>query len=290
MPAVAPTTMTFKKLLTLSLVLACCALLAQRPRTDAAPKTGGDSSKHLFDWLKRAKLIDLTHPFDEQTIYWPTEAGFQLQKSTAGKTPRGYFYAANRFAAAEHGGTHIDAPFHFNRQGQTVDEIPLGRFIGEGVLIDVSAQSAGDADYEVSIADLRDWEEKYHRQLIDVILLLRTGYGRHWPDRKAYLGTDETGPTAVAKLHFPGLAADAAKWLAERRSIKAVGIDTASIDRGQSTRFGSHVKLFEHNVPVLENVAGLEELPEAGFGVMALPMKIAGGTGAPVRIVAILPH
>lgn len=289
MLAAAPTTMTFNKLLAIGLVLACCALLKQRTKTDAAPKAGG-SFKQSFDWLKQAKLIDLTHPFDRQTIYWPTEAGFQLQKGTAGKTAKGYFYAANRFAAAEHGGTHIDAPFHFNRQGQTVDEIPLERFIGEAVLIDVSAQSAADADYEVSVADLHRWEEKHHRQLVDVILLLRTGYGRRWPDRKAYLGTDETGPDAVAKLHFPGLAPDAAKWLIEQRSIKAVGIDTASIDRGQSTRFGSHVKLFEHNVPVLENVAGLEELPEAGFGVMALPMKIAAGTGAPVRIVAILPH
>lgn len=240
-------------------------------------------------WLNHAKFIDLTHPFDKQTIYWPTEAGFQLQKGTAGKTARGYFYAAYRFTAAEHGGTHIDAPFHSNERGKTVDQLPLSQLIGETVVIDVSARCAGDPDYEVGIADLRRWEEKHRRQLVDVIVLVRTGFGRRWPNRKAYLGTAETGADAVAKLHFPGLAPEAAKWLVEERLVKAIGIDTASIDRGQSTRFDSYVTLFAHNVPVLENVAGLEGLPEKGFSVVALPMKIAGGTGAPLRIVAVVP-
>jgi kynurenine formamidase len=92
----------------------------------------------------------------------------------------------------------------------------------------------------------------------------------------------------VAKLHFPGLHPEAAKWLAQNRSVRAVGIDTASIDFGQSTHFQSHVSLFEKNIPALENVANLGELPEKGFVVLALPMKIRGGSGGPVRIVAML--
>lgn len=290
---------TIKKLLALGLVLSCCTLLAQRPRAGgqadaakaakAAKAANAAAARQQLDWLNHAKLIDLTHPFDRETIYWPTEAGFELQKGAAGKTAKGYFYAANRFAAAEHGGTHIDAPFHFNKGGQTVDELPLRQLMGEAVVIDVSAQCAGAADYEVGIADLRRWEEKHRRQLSDVIVLLRTGYGRRWPNRRQYLGTDETGGDAVRKLHFPGLAPEAARWLVEQRLVKAIGIDTASIDHGQSTHFGSHVKLFEHNVPVLENLAGLEELPDEGFGVVALPMKIAEGTGAPLRIVALMP-
>jgi kynurenine formamidase len=233
--------------------------------------------------------VDLTHPFDEQTIYWPTEPGFQLQKGPAGKTAKGYFYAANRFASAEHGGTHLDAPYHFNQDGRTVDKLPLKRLIGTAVVIDVSAQCAADRDYEIGIADLRAWEEKHRRQLADVIVLVRTGFGRRWPNRKEYLGTGETGAGAVVKLHFPGLSPEAAGWLVERRWIKAIGIDTASIDHGQSTHFESHVKLFEHNVPVFENLASLEELPDDGFSVVALPMKIAGGSGSPLRIVAIVP-
>lgn len=140
-----------KNLLAIAFLLSCCTLLAQRPRK-------GDTkapAKQQLDWLSHAKLVDLTHPFNKETVYWPTESGFQLQKGTAGRTPKGYFYAANRFAAAEHGGTHIDAPSHFNQDGQTVDEIPLSRLMGEAVVVDVSAQCADDADYEVGIADLR---------------------------------------------------------------------------------------------------------------------------------------
>jgi kynurenine formamidase len=124
---------------------------------------------------------------------------------------------------------------------------------------------------------------------VDVLLLLRTGYADRWPDRERYLGTKLKGPEAVKQLHFPGLDPLAAGWLVEHRAIKAVGIDTASIDTGQSRLFGSHVKLCEHNVPIFENVASLDELPSSGSTVIALPMKIAGGTGAPLRMIAIVP-
>jgi kynurenine formamidase len=252
------------------------------------PKPSAAKGKRLTG-LDEADLLDLTHAFDERTIYWPTEPGFQLQVGTAGMTPKGYFYAANRFSSAEHGGTHLDAPIHFYKDRRTVDQIPLRQLMGEAVVIDVADQCAVDPDYQIGIADLRRWEENHRRQLADVIVLLRTGFGRRWQNRKEYLGTDETGPAAVANLHFPGLAPEAAQWLVENRLIKAIGIDTASIDYGQSKQFGSHVKLFEHEVPAMENVANLEELPDEGFTVIALPMKIAGGTGAPLRIIATVP-
>jgi kynurenine formamidase len=269
-------------------LLSCSLIIAQdgaSPRTKSTavngdlPVTGGNT-----------KLVDLTHSFDEQSIYWPTESGFRLEKGPAGVTPKGYYYTANRFAAAEHGGTHIDAPMHFYQGRKSVDQIPLEQLIGNGAVIDVSNKCAQDGDYQIGIQDLRQWEEKHRRQLVDVIVLLRTGYGRRWPTRGEYLGTNETGPEAVAKLHFPGLSPEAARWLVENRSVKAIGIDTASIDFGQSTKFGSHIKLFEHNVPVFENVANLEKLPEADFTLIALPMKIGGGSGAPLRIVAVLPN
>lgn len=252
------------------------------------PSTKDATKRH--DYLADSELIDLTHPFDEQTIYWPTERGFRLEKGTAGVTPKGYYYSANRFSTAEHGGTHIDAPIHFHQGRRTLDQIPLAQLVGDAIVIDVSARCADNPDYELGIADLRAWEEKHRRQLADVIVLLRTGFANRWPNRKEYLGTNESGSEALSKLHFPGLAPEAAAWLVERRSIKAIGIDTASIDHGQSKRFGSHIKLFEHNVPVFENVANLEALPDEGFSVIALPMKIAGGTGGPLRIVAIVPR
>ncbi|MFN9273230.1 MAG: cyclase family protein [Planctomycetia bacterium] len=235
------------------------------------------------------RWIDLTHPFDAATIYWPTERGFQFEAGANGPTAKGYYYAANRFTTAEHGGTHLDAPRHFSATGQTSDAIPVERLVGEAVVIDVTKPCAADTAYEVTADDLVAWERRNGRPLVDVIVLLRTGWAAKWADRASYLGTDATGPAAVAKLRFPGLAPEAATWLVEHRRIKAIGIDTASIDHGPSTHFGAHVALCGGNVPIFENVAGLDALPEQGAFVAALPMKISGGSGGPLRIIARLP-
>ena len=233
--------------------------------------------------------VDLTHPFDAQTIYWPTEKGFLFEAGSNGPTAKGYYYAANRFTTAEHGGTHLDAPRHFSATGQTSDAIPVDRLVGEAVVVDVARQCAANAAYEVTPDDLVTWESRHGRQLVDVILLLRTGWAERWSDRAAYLGTDQVGPDAVAKLRFPGLSPLAARWLVDHRRIRAIGIDTASIDHGPSTHFGAHVTLCGGNLPIFENVASLDGLPEQGIFVVALPMKIAGGSGGPLRIVARVP-
>jgi kynurenine formamidase len=235
------------------------------------------------------RIVDLTHAFDAATIYWPTEPGFRLDKISEGPTDAGYFYAANRISAPEHGGTHIDAPYHFHASGLKVDAIPLESLVGAGIVVDVSVASSADRDYLVTTSDVLAWEERNGRLPARAIVLLRTGWSDRWPDRERYLGTALTGEAAAEDLHFPGLHPAAAQWLAVQRGIAAVGIDTASIDYGPSKSFASHVALFERNIPALENVANLGALPESGFTVIALPMKIAGGTGAPARIIALLP-
>ncbi len=241
-----------------------------------------------YAWLlAESDLVDLTYPFDEQTIYWPTEEkGFVLENIFRGYTDAGYYYVANRFCAPEHGGTHLDAPIHFYEGRQSVDQIPLERLIAEGAVVDVREKALQNRDYQVTVEDLQEWEEMNGETLDGKIVLLRTGYGQFWYDRAQYLGTDKTGPEAVADLHFPGLHPDAARWLVATRSIKAIGIDTPSIDYGQSKTYDTHVTLFEHNIPAFENVANLDRLPEKGLLIVALPMKIKGGSGAPLRIVA----
>ena len=234
------------------------------------------------------RVIDLTHPFDASTVYWPTAEAFKLETDFEGTTEQGFYYSAYRYRAAEHGGTHLDAPVHFAKGRRSVDQIPLEQLMGPAVLIDVTRQCAVNADYLVSVADIQNWERRYGRIPAGSILFLRTGFGKYYPDRKKYLGTDERGAEAVAKLHFPGLDPKAARWLTENRSIKAIGLDTASIDYGQATLFESHRILFEKNIPAFENVANLDQLPAKGFSVIALPMKIAGGSGGPLRIVATL--
>lgn len=235
------------------------------------------------------RVIDLSHAYGADTLYWPTSERFRLTVESDGMTPNGYYYAANSFSTSEHGGTHLDAPRHFAAGKWTTEEIPLDRMMGAAIVVDVSVAASSDADYQITVADLQTWENRHGRIPNNIILLLRTGFSSRWPDAAAYLGTAERGESAVSQLHFPGLHPDAARWVVEERDIAAIGIDTASIDFGQSTLFESHRVLFERNIPAFENLTQLDALPATGAFVIALPMKIAGGSGGPLRAVAIVP-
>ena len=234
-------------------------------------------------------LVDLSHAYEAQAIFWPTAEPFRLEKVADGVTPAGYYYASNNFFTSEHGGTHLDAPVHFSQGSHAADEVPLDRLVGPALVIDVTEGSRRSADYLVTVADFEAWEQKNGPIESNAIVLIRTGFSQYWPDAARYLGTTERGPAAVPKLHFPGLHPDAAKWIVANRPIKAIGIDTASIDYGQSTLFESHRTLYAKNIPGLENLTSLERLPARGAFIVALPMKIKGGSGAPLRAIAILP-
>jgi kynurenine formamidase len=248
----------------------CTCVMAGFALASIGGAFAGDTTRERAAASALRGLVDLSHPFNEQTIYWPTAERFELTQVAEGETEGGWYYAANNYAAAEHGGTHLDSPIHFAQGGDTSDEIPLRRLVGRAVTVDLSERVGENADYLISPADLR------------------TGWERFWPDAERYLGTAERGEQAVPQLHFPGLSQGGARWLVNRRGVKAVGIDTASIDYGQSTTFLVHRVLGAANVPVFENVARLGRLPSRGFAVVALPMKIEGGSGGPLRIMAVL--
>ena len=234
------------------------------------------------------RMVDLSHAYGASTLYWPTDTtGFQLDTLARGQTPGGYFYAAKQFATAEHGGTHLDAPSHFAEGGDDAASVPLDRLILPGIVVDVSEAAAADADYLLTAEDVLAWEGEHGRVPDGAAVLIRTGWAARWPDALAYLGDDTPGESA--NLHFPGIGAAAARLLVEDRRAALLGIDTASVDRGQSTDFIVHQVGAAAGVPNLENVADLSGLPPTGFLLAALPMKIAGGTGAPVRIVALIP-
>jgi kynurenine formamidase len=265
----------------ISLVL-CAALLAGACSSPApAPR-----SPAVFP---PGTIVDLSHAYDASTIFWPTADPFRLEKVADGITPGGYYYAANNVFTSEHGGTHLDSPVHFAQGRQTVDRIPLDRLVGAAVVIDVTDRADRDPDYQVTTADLEQAEARDGQIAAEVIVLIRTGFSRRWPDAARYLGTAERGEAAVAKLHFPGVHPDAARWLMDNRQIKAIGIDTASIDYGQTSGYESHRALFARDVPAFENLTGLEALPPRGAWIVALPMKIGGGSGAPLRAVAFVP-
>lgn len=240
--------------------------------------------------LGSGRLVDMSYPYNAETIYWPTEKGFEKTTGFEGMTDKGYYYTAYSVKTAEHGGTHLDAPIHFAEGRHTTDQVPLQQLMGEAVVIDVSAGASDDRDYRISVKDIADWEASHGRLPDNSIVLFRTGYGKYWPDRKQYLGTERFGAEAVAELHFPGISEAAARFLVDERSISAVGIDTPSIDYGQSTHFEAHQVLLGANIPAFENVASLEQLPATGARVIALPMKIEGGSGAPLRMVGIIPE
>jgi len=262
--------------LSLSLLAATAALAA-----------GLDPAPDPLRALGKARVVDLTHPFDDQTIYWPTApTRFELKRLSFGPTPGGYFYAANSFCTSEHGGTHLDAPIHFDKDGKTVDQIPLRQLIAPAVVIDVSAKADADPDYRLSTDDLRSWEKAHGSIPSGAIVLLRTGWGKRWPDRKRYLGDDTPGD--ASKLHFPSFGKESAEYLVHQRHVGALGVDTASIDHGPSKDFIVHQIASGAGVPGLENVANLDQVPAVGAWIIALPMKIGGGSGGPLRVAALV--
>jgi kynurenine formamidase len=231
----------------------------------------------------KGEWIDLSYDFSDKTIYWTEADGFKKETVAEGKTDKGYFYSAYKFSAPEHGGTHLDSPIHFAEGRQTVDQIPVSQLIAPAIKIDVSAKASQNRDYLISIEDLTTWENSNGKIPDGNIVLFQTGYGKFWGDRKQYMGAEGD------QKHFPGLSPEAAKWLLQNRKINAVGIDTASIDYGQSQTFETHVALMGENIPAFENVANIEKVPTKGAQIIALPMKIKSGSGAPLRIVAFLP-
>lgn len=231
-------------------------------------------------------MVDLTYPFNAETVYWPTANPFKLKTMAAGFNDAGEWYASNDFCASEHGGTHLDAPIHFAPERRDAASIPLARFIAPARVIDIREPCERDRDYLLAPEDIRQYERRWGRIEPGDAVLVRTGFGDHYPDLERYLGSAVRG--RVEGLHFPGIGEAAARLLVER-GIDIVGIDTASLDHGPSTAFLAHRILARADIPGLENVANLRLLPPRGALLIALPVKIEGGTGGPCRIIAVLP-
>jgi kynurenine formamidase len=262
--------------------LAASALIASLA---AQPQTGTAQSVDLT----RYRLVDLTHAFGARTLYWPTApSGFRLEQLAFGQTPGGYFYSAYAFSAPEHGGTHLDAPIHFAAGGATADRVPLEQLVAPAVVIDVSAKAAADPVYRLTRDDVLAFERRHGRIARGTIVLLRTGWSSRWPDRQAYFG--DATPGDASKLRFPSYGVAAAELLVRDRRIAALGVDVASIDYGPSTDFAVHRVASAANVPGFENLTRLDELPATGAVVIALPMKIEGGSGGPLRAIALVPR
>ncbi|KAJ9576986.1 hypothetical protein L9F63_006423, partial [Diploptera punctata] len=192
-------------------------------------------------------------------------------------------YAANEFEAGEHGGTHLDAPYHFYKQGWKVGDIPLEKLIVPGVLMDVSQEVNDNADFELKADRIKKWEEDNGDLPEGAVLLIRYGWAKDYNNRRRYFGLDQGN-----RMHFPGLSADGAEYLAKKRNLAGVGVDTPSVDTGRTTINPAHIWLQGANMYIIENLNLDVGLPENDFTVVVMPMKITEGTGAPCRVVAML--
>ena len=235
------------------------------------------------------QIVDLTHSYGDDTLYWPTSPSkFAKEELSFGETAGGWFYSAYSICTPEHGGTHLDAPLHFAAEGLSTDRIPLRDLVANAVVIDVSEAAAADRNYLLTASDVLQFEAEHGRINAGDIVLLRTGWDRYWPDAKTYLGDDTAGD--ASKLEFPSYGEDSARLLVEERQVAMLGVDTASTDFGKSTDFVVHRIAAARNVSNLENLTNLDKLPSTGAVVVALPMKIAGGSGGPVRVIALVPR
>jgi kynurenine formamidase len=240
--------------------------------------------------LEKGKILDMTFPFDNNAINWPTALPFTLEKLNWGISEGGWWYASNNYKSCEHVGTHADAPIHFAEGGRTIDQVPLWEWIGPAVKIDVVEKCMENRDYLLTVDDIKAWEEKYGKLPDKAWIIMYTGIDtKYYPDKKKVLGTNKSGPEALPELSFPSFSPEVAEFLVKERNITGVAIDTPSIDYGKSKDFMVHRILFAADKLGLENIANLDKLPEKGAMLYVIPMLIKDGTGSPARVFALLP-
>lgn len=238
-------------------------------------------------WLEgipsgKTLVVDMTYAINDKLPAWPGDDRVFEAKVNATVEKNGYF--TRSFWMLEHYGTHMDAPAHFPPGNIPLDKIPEAHFFGPAVVVDVREEAAKDADYRLRVMRVEKWEAQHGRIMPGSIVLLRTGWGAtRWPDQARYRNLDAAGV-----MHFPGYSVEAAKLLIERGAV-GLGIDTLSIDYGASKNFEVHRVDLPAGLYNLENLANLDQLPEAGAFLIAAPIKLEGGSGGAVRVFAVLP-
>lgn len=232
----------------------------------------------------RLRLVDLTHTLDQVSPYWPEDApGSPFHASVATTYEKDGNFTRN-LNMPEHSGTHMDSPVHFHPEGESVDRIAAERFFAPAVVIDVSSSAKSDADYRVTAQDIKDWMDLHGVIPPGAVVFFRTGWDERWPSQERYMNADADGV-----LHFPGLSVEAAHYLLDYAQPVGIGIDTSSVDYGPSKDCPVHNLTMPAGIYHLENLASLKQLPATGFGVIALPLKLGGGSGAPARVIAVVP-
>ena len=241
------------------------------------------------------EIVDLTQPLNERT---PT---IQLPEQFA-QTPglkvheisrydeRGPAWAWNWLEIGEHVGTHLDAPVHWisGRDGIDVSQVPPRHLVAPAVVIDRSAESAEDPDYLLTVEDIRAFEAEHEPLPDGGWLLLRTGWDARAHDAELFLNAGSGRPRS------PGFDTECARWIAEESPLVGVGVETVGIDAGAAGDFDPpfpvHYYLLGAGKYGVTQLANLASLPPTGALLVVAPLKLTGGTGSPVRALALVPH
>jgi kynurenine formamidase len=227
---------------------------------------------------RRHGLADLTYPLTTSfPAFVPGEEA--VRRTTVTIQDNGYYMQEWRIR--EHIGTHVDAPGHFILGGRLGPELAPSELIGPAVVIDISRRAAKDPDAVVTVEDLRAFERRHGRIPRDAAVLMYSGWGAKVGDPDAYRNPDPSGT-----LHFPGFDPDASEWLLRRRRIRSVGVDTLSIDPGNSTTFETHLIIAGGDRYGLENLANLDRIPRRGATVVVGLIPYEEGSGGQARIFA----
>lgn len=263
--------MKFRTLITGYVLALALLLFAQQRQTDATQTPAGVRA-----------VVDLTHALDASNPTFEAAGKPAFHARTVATIQKDHYFA-REICLPEHYGTHLDAPAHFIAGLWTVDQIPPERLVAPLAIIDVSAKVKSDPDYQFSVQDVADWERTHGHIPEGSVVMVRTGWDSRWSSPKSYRNADSKGT-----MHFPGYSLDAAKFLVEGRQIMGIGIDTLSIDYGPSKDFPVHQFTLAHSAYQLENVANLGHVPAQGAIIVVAPMKLKGGSGAPVRLLALV--
>ena len=243
----------------------------------------------------QVEVVDLTQPLSEETPTLPLPKPFANTpkfrlRELSRYDERGPAWYWNAFEGGEHTGTHLDAPIHWasGRELEDVSQVPPERLIGPAAVIDHTDRAAADPDYLLTVEDVEAFEAAHGRLPDRGWLLYRTGWGARAHDEAAFLNADESGP------HTPGVDAACARWLATERDLLGFGVETVGIDAGAAHGFDPpfplHAFLLGAGRCGLTQLANLDRLPPTGSLVIAAPLKIVGGSGSPVRVLALVPR
>jgi kynurenine formamidase len=226
----------------------------------------------------RHRLRDLTYPLT--TSFPAFSPGEEAARRTLVTIENDGYYL-QEWRIIEHIGTHVDAPGHFTVGGRLAPELRLSELIVPAVVIDIAERAAQDPDTVVTIDDVRSFERRHGRVPRDAAVLMYSGWGAKVGDPDAYRGTDAAGT-----LHFPGFGPDTTEWLLRRRGIRSLGVDTLSIDPGNSTTFETHLILTGADRYGVENLANLDRIPKRGATIVVGLIPYEEGSGGQARVFA----